>query len=156
MPAATCGPVTCRLNGDHANAAVPVRRRQLLVETLRDRAHLRLGLLESHVRAKSSDDEPGIGAAHAAADFPIRKHRVRLPHIGVEPRKLETRGENADDSRGTSVKLDGRADGIVRAAETRLPEAMTDQDQTLPLLGLLGREAAPLQGLNAKQRKEVG
>ena len=57
---------------------------------------------------------------------------------------------------GTSVKLDGRADRIERAAETGLPEAMADQGQTLPLLGLLGRETAPMQGLNAEQWKEVG
>ena len=57
---------------------------------------------------------------------------------------------------GSAVKLDGRADRIERASETGLPEAMTDHGQTLPLLGLLGREDAPVQGLNAKQWKEVG
>ena len=57
---------------------------------------------------------------------------------------------------GSAVKHDGRAEGIERASETGLPEAMADQGQTLPLLGLLGREAAPVQRLNAEQWKKVG
>ena len=38
-----------------------------------------------------------------------------------------------------------------RASETRLPEAMTDQDQPLPLLGFFGRKATSLHGLDAEE-----
>ena len=57
---------------------------------------------------------------------------------------------------GKPVEHDGRADRIVRASETRLPEAMTDQDQSLPLLGFFGRKAASLHGLDTEEWKQVG
>ena len=125
-------PTTWRLSG---TTLIPRfrRRRHLLVETACDRAHLRLGLIDRHVRPQSPDDEPRTCAAHAATGLPIRKQRVRLPHIRIEARKLETCREDADDQRRTSVELDGRADRIVRASKTGLPEAMTDQGQALPL-----------------------
>src|SRR6266481_223015 len=88
--------------------------------------------------------------------FPIRKHRVRLPQIRSESPELETCREDTNDPGSASVKLDGRAYRIQGASETGLPEAMTDHRQTLLLLGLLGREDAPVQGLNAEQWKDVG
>jgi hypothetical protein len=60
-------------------------------------------------------------------------------------------GENTDDPGRSSVKMNGRADRIERASETGLPEAMTDQGQPLPLLSLLSRKDATVQGLNPKQ-----
>ena len=116
-----------------------------LVETARDRVHLRLGLLESHVRSKSSNDGPETCATRTAKDLPIRIHRVRFPHSRVVV-KLEVRRENADDTGGSAVQVYGGAYRVERASETGLPEAMTDHCQTLPLLGLLGREDAPVQG----------
>src|SRR5439155_21028460 len=139
----------------HANAAVRVGRRRLLVETACDRAHLGLRLLESHVRLKSPNDGPETSASRTANGFPIRKHGVRFPHIRIIV-KLETCREDTDDPGSVSVKLDGRAYRIEGASEAALPEAMTDQGHALPLLGLLGREDAPVQGLNAEQWEQVG
>ena len=67
------------------DAPVPFGRRQLIVEAAGDGAHLRLGLVERHGRPKSSDDEPRLSAAHAAAG---RVLPTRLPR----PRDLETSG----------------------------------------------------------------
>ena len=149
------GPVMLKAQRHDADAAVPVGRRQLLVETAGDRAHLRLGLLESHVRSKSSNDEPGTCATRTREALPNPETSCAAPtHPHRVVANLETCREDADDLGRKPVELDGRADRIERASETRLPEAMTDQGQTLPLLGLLGREAAPVQGLNAEQWKE--
>ena len=120
-------------------------RRQLIVEAAGDGAHLRLGLVERHGRSKSADDEPRLSAAHAAAG------RVRLPHVCIEPRDLEISREDADDLGRKPVEHERRADRIVRASETRLPEAMTDQDQPLPLLGFFGRKAASPHGLDTEE-----
>ena len=57
----------------------------------------------------------------------------------------------ADVKLGKPVDHDGRADRIVRAPETRLPEVMTDQDQQLLLFGFFRRKAASLSGLDAEQ-----
>ena len=48
----------------------------------------------------------------------------------------------------------GRAERIARASESRLPEAMTDHDQSL--LGFFAREAAPQDGLHTEEWKQVG
>ncbi len=104
--------------GDHTDSP-PIGRRQLLVEDACDGAHLRLGLIDGHVRSESPDDEPRTRVARGATGFPIRKHRMRFPHIRIQS---ESRRENANDLRRTSVKLDGRAYRTVRASETGLPE----------------------------------
>ena len=124
--------------------------RQLIVEAAGDCAHLRLGLVERHGRSKSSNDEPRFSAAHALAG------RVRLPHVCVEPRDLEIGREDADDLARKAIEHERRAERIVRASESRLPEAMTDQDQPLPLLGFFGRKAAPQDGLDTEEWKQVG
>ena len=146
-----------RLGSDHvktqwddADAPVPFGRRQLIVEAAGDCAHLRLGLVERHGRSKSSNDEPRLTAAHAAAG------RVRLPHVCIEPRDLEIGREDADDPARKAVEHKGRAERIVRASETRLPEAMTDQDQSLPLLGFFGRKAAPRTGRTPRSGSRLG
>ena len=139
-----------KAQGDDADALVPLGRRQLIVEAAGDCAHLRLGLVERRGRPKSSDDEPRLSAAHAAAG------RVRLPHVGVERRDLEISREDADDLRRQAVEHERRAERIVRASESRLPEAMTDQDQSLPLLGFFGRKVAPQHGLDTEEWKQVG
>jgi hypothetical protein len=74
---------------------------------------------------------------------------VRLPHVCIEPRGLETSREDADDLARQPVEHDGRADRIVRATEARLPKAMTDEDQPLVLLAFFGRKASP-HGLHAE------
>ena len=56
----------------------------------------------------------------------------------------------------TTVDHERRPDGVFRAAEHGLPEAMTDQDQRLPLGRFLAREAASQQRLNAEEWKQVG
>jgi hypothetical protein len=119
----------------------------LIVEAAGDCAHLRLGLVERHGRSKSSNDEPEFSAAHALAA------RVRLPHVRVEPRDLEIRREDADDLVRSAIKHNGRSQRIARACETRLPKAMTNQDQPLPLLNLFCGKATSLRGLNAEERK---
>jgi hypothetical protein len=118
-----------RLRSDHVNAQwdnvdalVPFGRRQLIVQAAGDCAHLRLGLAERYARPKSRDDEPRLATAHGAV------RRVRLPHICIERRDLEISRENADDLGRKAVDHEGRAERIVRASESRLPEAMTDQD----------------------------
>ena len=83
--------------------------------------------------------------------FPIRKHRVRLPHIRIELRKFESRREDADDLGRSAVQLEGRADSIEGAGETGLPEAIANQGEALPFIGLSGREGAPIEQLNAEQ-----
>ena len=115
-------------------------QRQLLVEAARDRAHFRLGLLEGHVRSKSSHDGPEVRAARAAQRLPSPDTSCAAP---THPRvaEWEIRRKDADDPGRSAVKLNGRAYRIERASETGLPEAMTDQGQPLPLLGLLRREA---------------
>jgi hypothetical protein len=122
----------------------------LIVEAAGDCAHLRLGLVERHGRSKSSNDEPEFSAAHALAA------RVRLPHVRVEPRDLEIRREDADDRVRNAIEHKARAERIARATETCLPQAMTDQDQPLPLLHFFVGEAASQHGLDAEQRKQVG
>ena len=139
----------------HADAAVPIRGWQLLVETTGDGTHFGLRAIERHVRPQSSHDEPRPNPLPRAAPVPIRRQRVRLPHIGIEQPELKIRGQDADDPRRQSVELDRRAYRIGRAAETRLPEAMADYGKTLPLLAFPGRKAAALDRLNAKQGKEV-
>jgi hypothetical protein len=136
---------------DNADAPFPSGRRQLIVEAAGDCAHLRLSLFERHRRPKSSNDEPRVSATEAPARIPILRSRVRLPHVGIEPRDLETSGEDADDLKRKPVEQDGRSDRIVRAPETGLPKSMTDQDEPLPLLGFFGRKATSLHGLDAEE-----
>src|SRR5262249_30690033 len=93
----------------HADAAVSVGCRQLSVETPCDRVHLGLGLLKGYVRPKASNNGPETRATRAAMRFPIPKHRVRLPHIGIDLQKLETWGEDADDLSSHTVDVDRRA-----------------------------------------------
>ena len=135
---------------DDADALAPFGRWQSIVQAAGDGAHLRLGLVERHARPKSRDDEPRLSAAHAAVG------RVRLPHVCLETRDLEISRENADDLGRNAVDHEGRAERIVRASESRVPEAMTDQDQSLLLLGFLGRKAAPQDGLDTEEWKQVG
>src|SRR5207248_11793091 len=119
----------------HANAAVRVGRRRLLVETACDRAHLGLRLLESHVRLKSPNDGPETSASRTANGFPIRKHGVRFPHIRIIV-KLETCREDTDDPETGSVKLDGRAYAIKGAPEAAWPAPVPHQGHALPWPGL--------------------
>src|SRR5262249_21646097 len=121
----------------------------------RDRAHLGLGLLKFHLRPNSSNHGPETCTTQAPQGFPVRIHRIRLPYIRVVV-ESEVHRENADDPGRSAVKLNARADRIQRASEAGLPEAMTDQSQALPLLGLFCREGASMQGLNAEQGKQVG
>src|SRR5204863_7989855 len=95
---------------------------------------------------------PKTWAARATQFVPIRIHRTRLPHIRAGS---EIRGENTDDPGRSAFQLNTRADRIERASEAGLPEAMTDQRQALPLLSLLSRKDAPMQGPNAKQWEQV-
>jgi hypothetical protein len=145
-----------RLGSDHvktqrddADTLIPFGRRQLIVEAAGDCAHLRLGLLERRGRSKSSNDEPRLSATDAVAGS------VRLPHVCIEPRDLEISREDADDLGRRAVEHKRRAERIVRACESRLPEAMTDQDQPLPQLGFFRREAAPQDGLDAEECQQV-
>ena len=85
------------------------------------------------------------GAAHAAAG------RVRLPHVCIERRDLEISREDADDLGRKPVEHEGRSDRIVRASETGLPEAMTNQDQSFLLLGFFGRKVASPHGLDTEE-----
>jgi hypothetical protein len=117
----------------------------LIVEAAGDGAHLRLSLLERHSGSKPSNDEPRRSVTDALAG------RVRAPHICIEPRDLEISREDADDLGGKPVEHEGRAERIVRACESRLPEAMTDQDQPLPLLGFLGGKASSVRGMDAEE-----
>ena len=135
---------------DDADASVPFDRRQLIVEAAGDVAHLRLGLLERHGRSKSSNDEPRLSATNALAGT------VRLPHVCIEPRDLEIGREDADDLGGKPVEHEGRAERIVRARESRVPEAMADEDQPLPLLGFFGRKATSLRRMDTEEREQVG
>ena len=147
-----------RLGSDHvktqwddADAPVPFGRRQLIVEAAGDGAHLRLGLVERHGRSKSSDDEPRLSAAHAAAG------RVRLPHVCIEPRDLEISREDADDLGRKPVEHEGGADRIVRASETRLPEAMTNQDQSfLPCSASSLEKLRPRTGWTPRSERRLG
>jgi hypothetical protein len=127
--------------------------KQLIVEAAGNCTHLRLGMVERHGRSKSSNDEPPVSANHAVAGFPIRRHPV---HVCIARCDLETSREDADDPGSRPVEHDSRANRIVRASQTRLPEAMTDQDQRLPLLGFFARPAASLHGLNTEKWKQVG
>src|SRR4030095_8312642 len=83
-------------------------------------------------------------------------HPVRRPHVGIEPRDLEIRRENADDLVRKAIEHKGGAKRIARASETPVPEAMTNQDQPLPLLNFFGGKATSLYGLDAEERKQVG
>ena len=77
-----------RLRSDHvktqwddADAPVPFGRRQLIVEAAGDCTHLRLGLVERHVRSKSSNDEPRFcpsahGSRSGSCAAPRRLHRA--------------------------------------------------------------------------------
>ena len=109
--------------------------RRLFVQPPRDRVHLRLSLLERDVRPQPRDDEPGAGAARTSKCFPIRKQRVRLPHFGIV--ELELGREDANDARRKPVDHERGTDGIARPAETGLPEVVTDERQSLPLVGFL-------------------
>src|SRR5688500_18395360 len=83
-----------------------------------------------------------VCASHAAAG------PVRLPHVSLEPRDLETSRQDAHDLGREAVEHEARAERIARASESRLPEAMADQDRPLTLVGLFGRKAAPQDGLD--------
>ena len=135
------GPVSCRLNGTTLMPRFRSDGRQLLVETACDRVHLRLGLLESHVRSKSSNDEPEPEPRARAARFPIRDTSCAAP---THPHRVcanwKSAGRMPMIREGTPSSSMRRAYRIERASETGLPEAIADQRQTLPLLGLLGRE----------------
>src|SRR5262249_21296640 len=135
---------------DDADAAIPFGRRQLIVEATGDCAHLRLSLVERHARSKSSNDEPRVSAAYALAA------RVRLPHVCIEPRDLETCSEDADDLGRKAVEHDGSAERNARPTDPRLREPMTDQAQPLSLLGFVGRKTTPEDGLDTEERKQVG
>jgi hypothetical protein len=117
----------------------------LIVEAAGDCAHLRLGLVERPASPKSRDDEARPSAAHGVAG------RARPPDVCIEIRDLEISRKNADDPRRKAVDYEGRAEPIVRACESRLPQAMTDQDQPLPLLGFFARKAAPQDGLDTEE-----
>jgi hypothetical protein len=130
---------------DDADAAVFFGRGQLIVEAAGDCDHLCLGLLERRRQSKSPNDGPHLSTTNALPG------RVRFPHVGIESRDPETRRENADDLRRNAVEHDRRADRIVRACESRLPEAMTDQDEPLPLLGFVSRKAASQRGLDPEE-----
>ena len=82
--------------------------------------------------------------------------RVRLPHVGIEASGRKAHGQDADDLFRTTVDHERRPDGVLRAAEHGLPEAMTDQDQRLPLGRFLARETASQQRLHSEEWKEVG
>src|SRR5205823_14757721 len=71
-------------------------------------------------------------------------------------RDLEISREDADDLTRKAIEYKRGAERIVRASESRLPEAMTDQDQPLPLLGFFGRKAAPQDRLDTEDWKQVG
>ena len=146
-----------RLRSDHvktqwddADALSSFSRGQLIVQAAGDRAHLRLGLVERHGRSKSSHDEPRLTTAHAAVG------RVRFPHVCIEPRDPEISREDADDLGRQPVEHEARSDRIVRASETGLPEAMTNQDQSFLLLGFVARKATSPHGLDTEEWKEVG
>ena len=58
---------------------------------------------------------------------------------------------------GSAVEHEGRAERIVRASESRLPEAMTDQDQPLPLARLLrSKSCVPATGWTPRSESRLG
>src|SRR5262245_40890722 len=93
-----------------------------------DGAHLRLHLPERDGRAQPTHDKPCVSATSALSARATLGHRVWLPHVCIELRDLEVHRENADDPGRQAVQHDSRADRMSRAAETRLPEAMADED----------------------------
>ncbi len=123
---------------------------KLIVEAAGACTHLRLGLVEGYARPKSPDDEPRLWAAHTAAGG------VGLPHVCLESRDLEITREDADDLGRKAVEHERRAERVLRASKSRLPEAMTDQDQPLPLFGFFGRKAATQDRLDTEEWKQVG
>ena len=66
-----------------------------------------------------------------------------------------TRGgrEHADDLRGHAVDDEARTNGVVSAAETRLPEAVADEGEPLPLLGLAAEKRRPRIGVTPSSVK---
>jgi hypothetical protein len=136
---------------DDADASIPFGRGQLIVEAMGDCGHLRLGLCERYGWSKPSNHEPRVSDTDVLRGASILKSRVRLPHVCLESRDLETRGQDAEDLGRNAVDHDGRANRILRASETRLPEAMTDEDELLALLRFLSRKAASHHGLHAEK-----
>src|SRR3954466_15530133 len=122
----------------------------MIVEVAGDGAHFRLGLVERHGRSKPPNHEPRFCASRAPAA------RVRLPHVCIEPRDLEISREDAYDPARKAIEYKGGAERIVRASKSRSPEPMTDQNEPLPLLGFFGRKAAPQDGADTEQWKQVG
>src|SRR5579871_5615212 len=70
---------------------------------------------------------------------------------------IELAGEDTDHRVASAVKRDPAADDILLAAESRLPEGITEQHRVQsPGAAFLFSESAAVEGRDAQQREESG
>src|SRR4051794_34079477 len=131
-----------------------VRFRVTLSLTLRNRGHVRLGLLDRHARLQARDDVDEIGVASSAFSGVEGNWR---PDLSACTGKSETAGHDTDDGVGLVAHRDRPPNRIRIARETVLPEFVAqDHDSIATVAVFLGGEVAAQRRLTAEQLKEIG
>ncbi len=115
-------------------------------------AHLGLRLRQRYPGAQASDD----GEESEVARLRIRAVGEGDPQVDISG-EVEARRHHADDVVDLAVEHQRTADGIGRAAETALPEAMAEDHRRLPARGILGGGERPAQRrADAQHLEQIG
>ena len=88
--------------------------------------HLFLGLRASHVRFEPAEQrEKTRTALNDIGRQSFLLEDAGQPDLALRKRKLECRGQDADDSEWRAVERDRLTENVLVAAETFLPEGVT-------------------------------
>ena len=128
--------------------------REPVVVAIDNRLDLRVQLIDGRAGAEPRDHHAELVAARVVGHL-LRRERERHQERDVARRKVEVRGQHADDAVGAAVEADVAADDRLVPAESRAPERVREYRELVRFrLRLLFREAPAEERLAAERGEE--